>query len=253
MTQACARQPRGQCLRWLVLGLAAPLLAQAAQTDLHTFICRGRIGEEPAGINLTVADFKTVVAAHFYLASKGIDIPLIGSNTGQTMALSDPEGGTFQLRLVSAGEQAPEPLAFDTSTGLAGTLIKDGQQLPTQFVCEDVREGANPSRWYADITTESDQQFEQRARLFLQGVLTGNRPQAADMVSWPLTVNAVRPYKIRTRRAFLRQWKTLFNPAARELLRQAIPHEMFKRDGMAMVANGAVWFDAKGAKVLNFP
>lgn len=45
----------------------------------------------------------------------------------------------------------------------------------------------------------------------------------------------------------------LVHPRRREVLRQAIPHEMFKRDGVAMVANGAVWFDAKGAKVLNFP
>jgi hypothetical protein len=45
----------------------------------------------------------------------------------------------------------------------------------------------------------------------------------------------------------------LVHPRRREVLRQAIPHEMFKRDGVAMVANRAVWFDAKGAKVLNFP
>jgi hypothetical protein len=45
----------------------------------------------------------------------------------------------------------------------------------------------------------------------------------------------------------------LVHPRRREVLRQAIPYEMFKRDGVAMVANGAVWFDAKGAKVLNFP
>jgi hypothetical protein len=33
----------------------------------------------------------------------------------------------------------------------------------------------------------------------------------------------------------------LVHPRRREVLRQAIPHEMFKRDGVAMVANGAVW------------
>ena len=33
----------------------------------------------------------------------------------------------------------------------------------------------------------------------------------------------------------------------------ALPHEMFVHEGQAMVADGAVWFDAHGASAINQP
>jgi len=253
MTPRQTGQPWRIFYPWLLLLIASPLWAQAANGELKTFICQGKVADQPAGINFTVSDYKTVIAAHYYFASSGIDMPLSVSGSGDSLELIDQTDGQFKLRLLNPDNHDPEPLTFYNSTGIAGSLTKDGKVLETQFGCSDVREGSSPSRWYADITTESDQHFEKRVRLFLDGVLSGNREQAAAAVSWSLKVNARKPYSLRNRRAFLKQWDVLFNPAALEELRNAIPHEMFKRDGMAMVANGAVWFDAKGAKVLNLP
>jgi len=116
-----------------------------------------------------------------------------------------------------------------------------------------VRGGLSPVRWYADVTRESDAQFEKRARSFVDGVLNGNVAQAASGVSWPLSVSGRRRVVIHGRAELARHWSSLFTPAALATLRKAIPHEMFVRNGMAMVAGGAVWFDARGAKSLNLP
>ncbi|HXE15478.1 MAG TPA: hypothetical protein VN633_25365 [Bryobacteraceae bacterium] len=46
-------------------------------------------------------------------------------------------------------------------------------------------------------------------------------------------------------------WDSIFTPAFLAHLRDDLPHDMFVHQGMAMLGDGDVWFDAKGAAVLN--
>ena len=81
--------------------------------------------------------------------------------------------------------------------------------------------------------------------------MTDDKATAANLVSYPLRVNGRRTADIRTTAALLANWDRIFTPALKLRLRQAIPHEMFVRNGLAMVADGAVWFNGKGAAVVN--
>lgn len=110
-----------------------------------------------------------------------------------------------------------------------------------------------PARWYADVTNDSDAAFEARARRFVEAVIRGDRAGAAGAVSYPLRVNARHTRSIRNRAALLAAWNSIFTSAVLANLRDAMPHEMFVRNGQAMVANGTVWFDGKGASVVNPP
>ncbi len=235
--------------RWLA-GVALALASPAVAQDVSTTIAEGSIGPYRAGLNITVEDKVRPVAAHYYYASKGVDIPLTVGMAGEVVTLDEAGGGHFELRLTNADAQEPRPLSFYTATGLAGTWQLGDKVLPVQFGFTTGLT-TNPVRWYGDVTSESDVAFEARVRRFLQGVTSGNRAQAAAAVSYPLRVNRAKVLVLRNRKQFLAAWDKLFTPDAVAQLRKAIPHEMFVRNGMAMVSGGAVWFDAKGAKVLN--
>src|SRR5207247_7572780 len=112
-------------------------------------------------------------------------------------------------------------------------------------------DGPSPTRWYSDVTNEPDSAFESRVRNFLRAVNSGDKAGAANLVSYPLHVNARSAFEIRTKGDLLARWDRIFTPALKLRLRQAIPHEMFVRNSAAMVADGAVWFNAKGAAVIN--
>jgi len=244
-------------MRWalgvLLSLIAFPALADAPPKGVSTQVAEVSVGPYRAGLNLVVRDNLTVEDAHYYYARTGQDIPLQVAAQGETFKLDEPGGGHFELHLTNADTAEPRPLNFYTSTGLAGTWTRKGKTLPVSFGFTTVLNGPNPDRWYADVTGESDAQFEARVRSFLGGVLSGNVAQAAARVSWPLVVNGQRRATIRNRAALAARWKVLFTPAAIAALQGAIPHEMFVRDGMAMIAGGAVWFDARGAKTLNLP
>lgn len=240
---------------WTVLALSSPVHAQSAAADegLSTFVAEGAVGPWVAGLNVTVRDHRTVVASHYYYASRGIDIPLTVDAIHETILWDEPGGGRFTLHLTNDDAREPRPLTFYTSTGLAGTWTREGKSLPVTFGFGTVRDGSSPARWYGDVTSESDAVFEARVRSFLTGVRSGNRHQVAGAVSYPVTVNMGRTTIIRSRADLLARWSAIFTPTYVAQLRKGIPHEMFVRNGMAMVAGGAVWFDAKGAKVLNLP
>ncbi|WP_144901962.1 hypothetical protein [Novosphingobium taihuense] len=237
----------------LLAVLSAPALAQVPPKGLDTKVAEGTVGPYVAGLNITVRDHVSIVAAHYYYAKTGLDIPLKVAVQGDTFLFDEPHGGHFELHLTNADASAPRPLNFYKSTGLAGTWTREGKTLPVVFGFSSGYPGPAPDRWYAAITSESDAQFEGRVRTFLRCVLLSDVDQAARAVSWPLIVNGKQRITIHNRRELAKRWKTLFTPTALRALRKAIPHEMFVRNGMAMVANGAVWFDAGGAKVLNLP
>lgn len=244
--------------RAAVAGLAVALVALApARADeaapLDTYIAEGAVGAYPAGLNVTVRDHTQAVAAHYYYASTGRDIPLRIAQDGEWITLTEPGGPRLLLRLTNADPATKHPLTFYTSTGVAGDWTDGIKVFPARFGFGTVRAGPSPTRWYGDVTTGTDAAFEATCRRFLDGVIRGDRAKAATAVSYPLRVNGPVRLTLRNRAELLAQWRRVFTPAAVERLRKAIPHEMFVRDGMAMVANGAVWFDARGAKALNLP
>jgi hypothetical protein len=237
----------------VALVLATPVHAQAVDDSVSTYIAEGTVGRWRAGLNVTVRARQTVEAAHYYYASRGIDIPLTARSVNQTIELDEPGGGHFTLHLTNGDVREPRPLTFYTSTGLAGTWTRNGASLPVTFGFGTVLNGSSPVRWYADITDQSDAAFEARVRSFLRGVASGNRPQVVAAMSYPVTINAKHPIVIRDRAALLARWSDVFTPAYVAQLGKAMPHEMFVRNGMAMVSSGAVWFDARGARILNLP
>ena len=238
----------------VVIAAAAACPAQADEAGrLETFIAEGAVGPYRAGINLTVRDHARIEAAHYYYASSGQDIVLTVRQDGDRITLTEPGGGRMVLALSNADAREPRPLTFYTSTGLAGDWARADRVLPVRFTFGTVRPGPSPDRWYGDVTSEDDTAFEARCRQFISGVLRGDKARAAAAVSYPLRVSGPVRLTLRNRAELLAQWSRVFTPTAVARLREAIPHEMFVRDGMAMVAGGAVWFDARGAKALNLP
>lgn len=236
---------------FLLLIYAPSAIAQEVSPAISTYVMEGMVGSRQVGFNITVKDHVQFVGGHYYYASALIDIPLSGSNVSGHINLTEPDGGTFKLHLFSIGPPATKPLTFYTSNRLDGTWTKGGVVLPVTLNFGAVYNGYSPSRWYQEVTNEDDTAFEARARLFLHGVITGNRSEAVKASSFPLRVQARHPMIIRGKAELLARWKQIFTPNYVAVLRRAIPHEMFVHNGLAMVANGAVWFDAKGAVALN--
>ena len=114
--------------------------------------------------------------------------------------------------------------------------------------------GAPNGDLYADVTSAGDAAFEAMVKTFLADVLAGNKAGAAARVSYPLAVNGgAHPMTAKSAAQFTANWDRIFTPALLAQLRTAVPHEMFVHESRAMVANGAAWFDAKGATSINEP
>jgi hypothetical protein len=218
---------------------------------LSTYEMEGRLGPYQVGMNILVRDYAEFVSGHYFYASKLLDIPLKGKIEGEMVTLQEPGGGVFHLHLRSNETAKSRPLNFYISTGLKGSWTQGSKTLPVSLGFTAGYDGPSPTRWYSNVTNESDSAFESRVRNFLRAVNSGDKASTANLVSYPLRVNARGPFEIRTEGDLLAKWDRIFTPALKLELRQAIPHEMFVHNGLAMVANGAVWFDDKGAAVIN--
>lgn len=235
----------------LTLALAFGASAEDPPKGLSTVGMSGKVGAYPIGMQLTVRDNVQFVSGHYFYAKQLTDIPLTGRMDGGTLALKEPGGGTFRLRLVSNASARGQVLTFYNSTGLSGTWTQGAKTLPVEIGFSTAYDGPPRARHYSEVTDEPDAAFEARVGKFLKAAASGDRKAAADAVSYPLRVNGARPRTIRDKAALLAQWDSIFSPSVVASLREAVPHEMFVRQGMAMVEGGAVWFDAKGAKVVN--
>ena len=233
-----------------------PSAPEAASSAAETWTMNGTVGRYPVGLSLSLTAGGTIVRGHYFYTRHLADIPLEGTTDGASLSLTEPDGGRFDLRLTAASaasRDTAEPLTFSTATGLAGTWRKGSTSLPVVLSFESMSTGVPAAARYSDVTDEADAAFEARARRFLRGVIDNDRTMAAAAVSYPLRVNGPRRRTIRDRKALLAQWNQLFTPAYVATLRTAVPHDMFVRNGLAMVAGGALWFDARGAAVLNLP
>ncbi|PHY12682.1 hypothetical protein CSW58_10970, partial [Caulobacter sp. B11] len=211
----------------------------------------GKVGAYPVGMQLTIRDHRDFVSGHYFYVRTLINIPLTGRMEGDTLTLQEPGGGVFRLHLVSNVPGRKETLTFYNSTSLAGTWTQGAKTLPVELGLTGGYDGPPRARHYEEMTDEPDAVFEARVGRFLKAVVRGDRAAAAQAVSYPLLVNGARPRTVRNRAELLARWDSIFTPAFVADLRNAVPHEMFVRQGMAMVGDGDVWFDAKGAKVIN--
>ena len=236
----------------LLLGLAGGARAAPETGQIETRLLAGTLGATRIGVNLTVRDHAQCLAGHYYYAKYLKDIPLTCHVDGETVVLEEPGGGIFELKFgVDDGAPREAHLTFNNSVKLEGRWTHAGTSLPVTLGFQSSYNGPPSAHLYGEVTEEPDAAFEARVQRFLRAVQAGDRAAAASAVSYPMSINGIGSLVIRDKASLLRHWDAIFTPAYLAKLRQAIPHEMFVRNGQAMVADGAAWFDAKGAAVLN--
>jgi len=228
--------------------------AAAQPGALQTYELSGTVGTYPVGMSLTVRAATQFDVGHYFYVSQLKDIPLTGSENGPSLTLTEPGGGVFKLRLQGNGGVGGDGRELSTSIGASGTWTQGGQTLPVKLSMDSAFDGAPNGHLYSDVTRASDAAFEAMVKTFLADVLAGNKAGAAARVSYPLAVNGgAHPMTVKSAAQLTANWDRIFTPALLAQLRTAVPHEMFVHESRAMVANGAAWFDAKGAVAINEP
>ena len=236
----------------IAIGLASAAMAQRG--DLQTYELSGEVGTHAIGMSLTIEGAARFDVGHYFYVSQLMDIPLTGSENGPTFTLTEPGGGVFRLRLFGNGGVGGDGRDMATSVRASGTWTQGGRTLPVNLSIESDYAGPPNGHLYADVTSASDAAFEAQVKRFLDAVLAGNRSAAGALVSYPLAVNGgAHPMSVKSPGQLTADWERIFTPALLAELRTAVPHEMFVHEGQAMVAGGAVWFDAKGASAINEP
>jgi hypothetical protein len=245
-----------------IVALAMPLLISPfvlregnAATDvperLSTYEMEGKIGDQIIGASMTIANHDEYVAGHYFYGRHLKDIPLTGRRVGDGLVLTEPGGGTFQLHFVTNEQTLHRPLDFYYSTGLQGQWVQNARSLPVVLGFTWEYDGPTRTRFYADVTRETDAVFEAKAQRFVRGVLENRRELAAGAIDYPLIVRHGRKkFVVVDQKMLLRRWQEVFTPSLKASLRRALPHEMFVRNGEAMIGNGEVWFSAKGAAIV---
>jgi len=237
-----------------IKGILAVLLALCAAPamadEVEHYALLGTLGPDRVGANLAIRDHKVFVAGHYFTAAARVDIPLSGEISGENVTLTQGDGARFELHFETGDASAKHPLDFYTSTALVGQYVRGDMRLPVRLGFDHVG-GPQGDERYQDATTASPAAFEALVARFLDGAQAGDRAKAAGAVHYPLRVNAARRMVLRNRAQFTRRWAKIFTPCYLATLKEAVPHEMFVRNGAAMVANGAAWFTAKGASSLN--
>lgn len=170
---------------------------------------------------------------------------------GDHLVLRGDDGSTFNLHFETVSSASKPPMTSDNSTSLVGTCTKGTTTLPVTPGMDLIGGPQGASR-YEDVTKESANVFEAIARHFIYGALSGDKIKAASATSFPLNIGSSRGL-VRTRQGLFRRWDEIFTPCVLSRLKLAVPHEVFVHDGLAMVSNGTVWFDAKGASSIDTP
>jgi hypothetical protein len=214
----------------------------------------GTLGEARIGLTLLVNDSGAIQGGHYFYAKYLKDIPLSGSFANGRVTLNESGGGVFTLAFKGNGSENGKPLDFNNSVGLQGAWTNAGKSLPVKLdsASADVVQGN--SRWYEDVTQESDAAFEARVQGFRTAVLAGDHAAAARYVEFPLRVNSGgKSRTIRIAAQLSAQWGSIFTLQCVSALKNAVPHDMFVRNGQAMLGDGVAWFGPKGAQAINIP
>ncbi len=237
-----------------LLGFCAVLSSQQ-KNELVQHQYEGKLGTSRIGLTV-IREGKNIKGGHYFYQKFLRDIPITGSTQGSHVALVEEGGGTFSLDFVGNGSEGSKPLDFENSVGMNGTWTsKDGSHnYAVSLRGTTIREADNRPR-YADVTKESDAEFEKRVQSLIGAVLHGDKAAAVRLISYPLAVNGSKRehWRLRTSGEVLAAWDDLFTPAMTGKFESALPHDMFVHQGMAMIGDGEAWFDDKGLAVLNTP
>lgn len=241
---------RGLLAAALITGLSG---VARADDDIDRVSLEGTLGQERIGMTLLIKNGKTLSGGHYFYGRYLQNIPLRGKLQGETLRLSEAGGGEFQLRFKNNGGGDGQPLGFDNSVGLDGSWTLKAKTLPVALSIGDMAPAAD-GRWYQDVTEESDAAFEARVQGFQRAALAGQAQQASRYVHFPLRINHKgNSRQIADARQLQAEWSGIFTPAYLEQLQLAMAHDLFVRNGQAMLGSGVAWFDAKGAVALNLP
>lgn len=237
-----------------LLGFCAVLSSQQ-KNELLQHQYEGKLGTSRIGLTV-IREGKNIKGGHYFYQKFLRDIPITGSTQGSHVTLVEEGGGTFSLDFVGNGSEGSKPLDFENSVGMNGTWTsKDGSHnYAVSLRGTTIREADNRPR-YADVTKESDAEFEKRVQSLIGAVLHGDKAAAVRLISYPLAVNGSKRehWRLRTSGEVLAAWDDLFTPAMTGKFESALPHDMFVHQGMAMIGDGEAWFDDKGLAVLNTP
>jgi hypothetical protein len=237
-----------------LLGFCAVLSSQQ-KNELVQHQYEGKLGTSRIGLTVT-REGNNIKGGHYFYQKFLRDIPITGSTQGSHVTLVEEGGGTFSLDFVGNGSEGSKPLDFENSIGMDGTWTsKDGSHKYAVSLRGTTIWEADSRPRYADVTKESDAEFEKRVQSLIGAVLHGDKAAAVRLISYPLAVNGSKRehWRLRTSAEVLAAWDDLFTPAMTAKFESALPHDMFVHEGMAMIGNGEAWFDDKGLAVLNIP
>jgi hypothetical protein len=248
-------------MRWFLMAALAMALLGASRGHAGTLGgvgesrgLAGTVGHSRVGMTLAMKSDTDISGGHYFYVHYLKDIPLTGAIQGGQVTLKATDGGTFELHFKGNGSDGGKPLNFANSVGLEGTWKKGSQKLPVTLNFTGMSQGVAEGRRYESVTSESDAAFEAKVQGFWRAVLAGKKPTAALYVSFPLRINqGSKSRTISSAQELTAQWKQIFTPAYLAALRRGVPHDMFTRNGQAMLGDGIAWFDAKGVVALNMP
>jgi hypothetical protein len=237
-----------------LLGFCAVLSSQQ-KNELVQHQYEGKLGTSRIGLTV-IREGNNIKGGHYFYQKFLRDIPITGSTQGSHVTLVEEGAGTFSLDFVGNGSEGGKPLDFENSIGMDGTWSsKDGSHnYAVSLRGTTIREADNRPR-YADVTKESDAEFEKRVQSLIGAVLHGDKTAAVRLISYPLAVNGSKRkrWRLSTSAEVLAAWDNLFTPVMTTKFESALPHDMFVHQGMAMIGDGEAWFDDKGLAVLNIP
>jgi hypothetical protein len=234
---------------------ASTAVAQDHNTDVVTAGYLGTLGAQRIGMTLIVKDGTFMPGSHYFYQKHLTDIPLTGTaRSGVT--LKEPSGGTFALQFQGNGSNGHEPLTFNNSIAMTGTWTGiDGKSYPVKLSGGGGSGPAEPpgTRWYQDVSSQSDAAFEAIAQRFYNAVMAGDRIGATREVHFPLRVNfsATRHRLIKTPTELTQQWNTVFSSTWLKKAADAMPHDMAIVQGRAMLGDGLAFFGDDGVDVIN--
>jgi hypothetical protein len=238
----------------LILAFAAGTVQAQPTATVKRVTFKGIIGQSRVGLTLVVNAANVITGGHYFFADDLKDIPLKAGTQGTGLILYGPDGGQMALRFKGSGNDTGQALTLENSTGMEGRWMKGDSSYPIKLQMEGMSEGLPNARWYKDVTSESDASFENRVQCFTRAALAGDKAATARYVDFPLRINHNgKSSTIASAAELSAQWKRVFTPACLDAIRSAVPHDMFVRNGQAMLGDGVVWFGPKGAAAINVP
>ena len=238
----------------LILAFAAGTVQAQPTATVKRVTFKGIIGQSRVGLTLVVNAANVITGGHYFFADDLKDIPLKAGTQGTGLILYGPDGEQMALRFKGSASDTGQALTLENSTGMEGRWMKGDSSYPIDLQIEGISEGPADARWYEGVTSESDAAFENRVQCFAKAALAGDRATAARYADFPLRVNRNGKSSTITSAAGLSaRWNRIFTPACLDAIRDAMPHDMFVRNGQAMLGDGVVWFGPKGAAAINVP